>query len=487
MSDSEFVDIQGLHIPIRPGFISSVFFIVFDIFTLGLVDVVLSHLSCFLYYRHIVAGKPIRVSSVDIPGITTYLVGTFFSFINVLSLGIKFAFIALVFIINLNIKSEIVRDSTPVTRTAAYIFDPSSQRWDTPKIRSVQRNIVGVKQCYLQDGPLISYYPVAFDLNDGLVLTSDEQDGTPSSGDVKYFINSTTMICLSPTFVINPVKPNVQVEGCSSFEAASCTEEKTVAVSSRLIDELRSFDPLTITIEEGIGSLKFKLVVYPEEAVQKTWPEYANPRLRCLHTNYGVQGDLSTRRSCILTSRNDSRTLVEQWTHNRNPDSSNGTFTRRFAGPVFAGPYDIADKMVASILRNLDLGNWLSLSSVLVSDAAIFEGRDGLHSFERLDGRRVVSVVQTEAVVLAAIALVAVLVGHLVVKQTIARDDRPRFNTINGMSSIVREESMPTGGSYVQGRGTVVGWTSRGANVVHFGPLRSVSESVAREKNNVII
>ena len=132
---------------VQPGVISAILFIFLDIFTVGVLDIVLARVVCLVYYRRIQEGTPISVKSADIPGLSNYLLGKWLSWINLFAIFTKLALLGVVLAANISIGSKEATTDFQ-TRDATFVLAPSDEHIDQGLVYTVRRRFESSKSCF---------------------------------------------------------------------------------------------------------------------------------------------------------------------------------------------------------------------------------------------------------------------------------------------------------------------------------------------------
>lgn len=467
---------------VEPGVVSAIYFIIFDLFMLAIVDIVLIHVVSWMYHKRIHKGIPLEIRSAEIPGVATSLVGRFLSPPNLFAYSIKIALLACILIVDINIESESTRDQTRLDLTGTFEFNPSDDEWNTQTRRVVERRWAAIRRCNIinQDKTNITFYSIAFNLlGENKSIPNEVKDLSAPT----IPINDSSVTCLARDKVdTNATRVLASVVGCSQLEPTTCLNETVIERQATL--SLVSSDELTVILPEGSRNISFSLHKFNEEAAA-IWPEYESPTLTCMRTGFGFRANLTTRRiveTCLVISVvNNSRTLIERWEYNRKEEK----LSRRFPGPIFDSIIDIGLYQRATILTTIvsEL-NWVSFSGQVIADGVIYKRID--FKVFRLSEPKKYTTVPVYTTVLTILLMIAAGAARLAVAFSIGSDLRPRLNTINGLSSVAREENEPTGRSMQTGQGMVIGLTNRHGRSVHFGPLTSRDKGVARERGVTI-
>lgn len=471
-----------IHFYVGPGVVSAIYFIIFDLFLLAIIDVVLIHVVSYLYYRRIHKGIPLEVRSAEIPGVATSLVGRFSSPPNLFAYFIKIGLLACILIVDSNINTEFGRSKSSASLSSTFVYNPSEEAWSLKSSkRIVERRWEAIRRCHIinEQKSNITFFNIAFNLNDGIVLESEV-----ASLNSKYIgINDTTIQCLAHEKVsTDSSRILVQVIGCSQLEKTDCLNETSITRNGSSL-KLNANNQISIHHEEGSSNATFSLQQYRKES-NAIFPAYNDPNITCMRTGFGTT--IESRQIfeiCLVTSfLTNGSTLVERWSLDR----ETGTLTRKFPGPIFKGTIEIGLYQHGISLQNVisDL-NWVSFSGQLIADGCIYKAEP--FNIVKLGETVRTTTVPIFTVVLTIFLVVAALIARIIVASTISKnDERPRLNTVNGLSSIGREENEPTGRSMETGRGMVIGLTRRDGRSVHFGPLRSRDTGVVRERGGFV-
>lgn len=474
-----------IQLDVRPGIVGAVFFIIFDVLILAILDVILAHVVCAIYYRQIQYGSPIDVKSADIPGITTYLLGKLFTITNIFALGLKIGFIVIVFFVNVDINNGRATSFFPETRTSTFHFNASDAEWASSINRTVERRFEKSRRCFNITGEQneqIKYFRLAFNLTSGSPAVTNETQGDHGS----IPIDEASIFCLNGS-VKNP-QPLVNVLGCSPFLTDRCRNGTIIELQADTTTTDLEFIVRFPDFPIPGTTMDYKILSFQDSGLKEAFPVYTDPKLYCTDICNGVEerqccaprtiGPCNPpKRPCVLRASINGNTLVERWNMIEQKGAIR-TLQREFPGPVFEGNVDFGIAQLAHTLFDFSKSmDWRLFSGTLIANALIY--RADLLQFERLE-TRVVTTMPIYAIALGASALAIAVIAQIIVHFTIGKDDRPRFNSIDGLSSIVREENSPSGSSYKTGATAVVGLSTRGISDVHFGPLQHRTESVAR-------
>lgn len=467
---------RSLELDVQPGVISALLFIFLDIFTVGILDIVLARLVCLAYYRNINEGKPVSVKSADIPGLSNYLLGHSLSLINMVALGTKLALLGVVLAANMSIKSDGTRTAFEY-RDATFTFEPTD-KYSTEK-NMVRRRLESSKTCFEEKDDVLTYYSLRFNLQGDKKLEGNDFTDDPDKVE-SYDVDDSTIICMSPTNVGNP-SALAKVVGCTRMPAGECL----TVVSREQKKDARGIPKSTD--EPFDGEISHMYLDYDKDRVKELWKEYENPVLTCLTTEIGISAlnsKASTYSHCLMVSVNNSgkQTYVERWILGPGPkpdEVPEGTFILEYPGIIFENNVSIGRKAAAKYLElPFPFTDYRTLSGDLVAQGSQYKF-DATRVHRRIKVDNPVTVIGYWAVGMVAGSIIIVLIGYIVTVVLLRNDSRPRFNTINGLSSIVREEHDPSGRSNFVGESAVLGLRFTNADSLHFGPLTSKDEGTA--------
>lgn len=467
---------------VEPGVVSAIYFIIFDLFMLAIVDIVLIHIVSWMYHKRINKGIPLEIRSAEIPGVATSLVGRFFSPPNLFAYSIKVALLACILIVDSNIESDFTRDETRLDLTGTFEFNPSDDQWDSKTRRVVERRWEAIRRCNIinKDKTNITFYSLGFNL---LGPNSSIVNEVSPLHFPTIPINDSSVTCLAKDKVdTNATRVLASVIGCSQLEPTSCINETVIERDAKL--SLLTVEEHIVTLPEGTNSISFSLHEFNEEAAN-IFTGYDNPELTCLRTWIGLRVNSSTSRiieTCLVISVvENNHTLIERWEFSRRE----GKLKRRFPGPIFEGIINVGRYQRANILTTIaNELNWVTFSGQVLADGVIYKPID--FKVLRLSESKQYTTVPVYTTVLTILLMIAAGAARLAVAFSIGSDLRPRLNTINGLSSVAREENEPTGRSMQAGQGMVIGLTRRDGRSVHFGPLTSRDRGVARDRGVII-
>lgn len=485
-----FVDIEDgkFRLPVSTGLISALVFVLLDLVFLTTLDLLLSRLLCTLYYRDIDIGRPIRVRSTNVLGVTNFQIGRYFQLPNILALITKLFCLGCVLVLDLSISSEVRYSDHLVSSNSIFTFNASKSDYSYSSgsylHRKVEDQFEAVRSCYSVKGEAITYYAVAFNSTD---------DGTKSIGDDNKETRASTHFdsfrCLSPRNLRNKSDAIsiAKVIGCSkAFGNESCS----TAVYHRFTRVLPNEGANNISLRsspENFINITYLEWSYGENDSRLIFPEYKDnrPHITCLQTSVGTEEVSKKFSTCLLTVELDNGFLVEKWNLNRTPNSQYtdlGEFSRRFAGPIFHTKMSVGFETMMFMTSQFEVDtNWLTFSSNLIGTASVPQKINYRFNFRENTGT--VATLPVVYVTLAATLSCIVLVAWFVSLCTIAKDRRPVLNSLDGLSAIIQMglEKNSRGGQLRPY--STLGVSLRNGKP-HFGPLYDGEENLPREKIN---
>lgn len=465
------------------GFISAFYFVFLDLVLITLLDSVLSRLLSFYYYRKIYSGRPMRIQATNtILGLANSFLKPWHSLPNMIALLIKVIFVGSVFFLDLNIDAKKIMVFEKQRYFGAYSanIDVFTGEEDSLGLKPFRF----IMDCKEMDGDNGTYYQVAFNFtpNVGDVDTPNVED-VDSAIDLIPIYNESTTICLSPKFVKQP-KESLVVLGCSELGRVNGTPCEYEARLSKNATALSFFN-----LSEGTASIiefsaktknyySYSRFEFNRSVVISIFPEYVDAEvveITCLRTLMGLP-DLVFTTQCHLFVFRNGETLIELWTYNE--DSRN--IARKFAGPIFKGKVTFLFKQKERIIWQsfvASSSNWQSLSDIIVFEISVFD--DSQQTIEILTKEVIVSQIPSFSVGIVIAMVVICISSFVITSLTVDRtDNRPHLNTINGLSSIAREERDPSGASTTKGTTMVLGLILQNDGTVRLRPLERFEDAV---------
>lgn len=436
-----------LELNVQPGIVAAGIFVFFELITLSLLDASLSRIAVSQYYRRIYRGEPIRIESADVLGVTTNLVGSRLDAVNVVIFLVKLCVVIIVF----NINGEIEIIPAKSNTMYSFAFNTTTPRFGTDP--TLTRKWSEVRRCSTKNQDEITYYRLGFNLQNGTEAPENPEIFPKFAS--AFNISDATVRCLSPSFV-REHQHLVKISGCSTLGTYNCNHDAPF-IRNYNYSERGRIKSRTYGSVRSVTSVLKKILVYVTEydtaKLTEIWPEYSNITLICLKSLLEHSERTSARYNpCLLTSNDGSTTTVEQWILHDHDNSL--SFTRYYPGPVFEGNIVLYREQLLPVLLNLvSKMNWEALSALVVSHSLKFERKP--YSFTSTRGRGV-TVISSFSIYCAAATVFLTVTTSIIVRFTIGRDRRPQFNTINGLSSILREELERNGKCFETGRGVTL-------------------------------
>lgn len=457
----------------QPGITSAIYFILFDLVLLAILDVVLARIVCYLYYRRITAGEAVVVKSADVPALTTFLIGERATFPNILAIFVKIAVLAIILVVDLNIDSGVVTPEKSFQRSAIFSFDPSEERWTQPVTKNVVQRWERVRRCRESDRARgnITYYSISFDLLDDPIVPGG---GYP---DDLWIVDDSTIVCMKEGNVdLDSVMVNARISGCSQhFGNTLCSNQTRVYKYYDLDAFLRGLNYSFYKVVVGRDELAYQYWNLNSAQVESLFSEYYRPNLTCFKTRIGPSTNFQNYFGCFLVEHKDGMTLVELWRYSRRINA----LWRDFPGPLFEGDINIGQHAIRRSLETFwQVQDWESLSGTIVADSSHYVEFSTPVKATYFENSYTVTKISPYAIALAAVLVLLAIILRVVVAFTIQKDKRPQINSIDGLSSIAREESEPTGFSFITGHGTKIGLCHRDGHRIHFGTLKQREKCV---------
>lgn len=472
---------------VSPGVLSALLFIIMDILVIGLLDVVLTRIVCIVYFRKVNNGQPIVVKSADIPGLTHFLIGSPWSLVNMAAVLCKMALLGVIFYGNLDIGDSILK---PVNdnRDATFDIRPNDTILSDPgKDYAVRRRFDRSKFCMIryQGNASLDYYPIRFNLVGDKKLEEDVVFDVSESNPVRYDINDDTIECMSPNMTDNEIKL-LRVVGCTRLDDEDPSRCKSVV--SQNISRRGDYNAIDIQPRLG-GKLVSEIYKYSEDDINEIFKDYPSftKRFTCLATNIDDGVKPVEYVHCLLVAFNETtpsapQTIVERWVVEQ--FNSERNFVLPYRGIIFDDIFDFSEAAAANYLENLYIeSDYESMSGDLIAMSSIYrsfpaDNKTFVRFKQKNDSEQAFATISQWVVWLLAACIVIILVAFVVTTILLRFDKRPRFNTINGLSSIVREEYVPSGQSYNDdGNKVILGLRFTKDDKMHFGPIEDYGQA----------
>lgn len=423
---------------LQPGVLSAIAFVTLEAIAIGLIDYATGRVLSWYYYRLLAKGQRIALQEANIPGVTRFQIGRRFAIHNVFATLSKIVVLALIFYINLSITSRTIRTEISPVQMATFVMSPSDTSWVHNYSYSVFREYDDSRQCYVKNGDNITFYPIVFNLTDGIVLENDVQ---PFDGNVTYNVNRSTIICASPEHVLG-ARPTAKVIGCSREIVGGCQNSSSISYAV----PLSSSTGIAWKSNGGIlykrGDLIFNETIFDLNDVRTWIPDFPenNVSFRCLSYYVGaIVSELLRYTDCLYVYRPGYETRVEKWRYRKNHRDDNFSFLLNMPGPVFEGDVPIERSTSVTVLQivnsdKFSRDDYFSLASDIVAVSGQFVGATKVY----LPEENTVSSMPFVAIAFSFAIFTSAIFASVLVIIAMLRDSRPRLNTIFGLSTVMR-------------------------------------------------
>lgn len=468
-----------LMLAVRPGFILAILFVLFNHVTLRVIDSVLSRVVSLAYYRRVYTGRPVVVASADIIPFTSYLLENALQPINMYALSVKLSFIVAITMMTQRINSGVTKRYDQMTVMSTLQFDPSSDTIEKHELNARRWTTAG--ECRQQNESGIFYYSIVFNLSKILKNTTLSPGNNKDLPSLDY----STLLCLSPPYVEPVREPIMKVLRCSKKTKASDCNSRN-EVSKQLTSTTSSTEKTARLHREGSEVRTVRLKEYNDAIIEKIWNDYPNPTLTCTDLYYGTDREdpdmKHTNTECLLVCKTDVETIVEMW-HGK-IDSSEENYevnlTRYYPGAVFNGSVNLGVMVKAIVLTEArqDM-NWDALSwTIFVNSLSHKSYLTTVAVWKEDEKLQMQTMIPRSSLITGGVLLLTTFLSVLGLHFVMKGDRRPRFNTINGLSSIMREEKVSTENSMAQAQLAIVGFRELSPGHLHFGVLKHFADFV---------
>lgn len=444
-----------LTLPIETGLLSAYYFLLFDLILLTLLDNTLSLILSHFHYHRIRNGLSLELRSCDIPGLSTFMLGSCFSLPNIIALLVKTSALVLILIMDLNIFADM---SQPVHLMSTFSFNMSDLAFPRDRAIVVERRWDAVRRCNTPEYRYqeATFFHVAFNLSaDHRHLVNEIQP----PGSPYVAIDDRSVVCLSPKFVKSP-QPSAKVVGCSSLGRRSPKCEMNAPVR-RTVGTHPDMQVYNITMDGLPTVYTYGLHIFPQHMLTDVFPEYLmNPlpianntksndtssvrseaKMTCLSTLQVINDTAIIPFTwCLVTVVQNGTTLIERWNMDRNLT----VVSRVKPGPVFRGEMDIGVypkvRILLSAFREVE---FITMASYVVASSAAY--RLNASTQHLVIGRHTRSKIPNFAAVIAALLVIFILISRLVAYIIIERrTNTPLLNTVHGLSTALYGLSLPS-------------------------------------------
>lgn len=401
----------GLEIGVTTGF----FFVLLEIVLIGLFDMALSRIVYLIYDKEINRGKSITVKSVDIPGVTHYLIDKQHAAINVLATTAKLSLFVIVFFSILGIDSQ-----GSLVDTEGYLrFNPCM---DT-SLGDAIKTQYGEYQRVCEDRSDHNYEITFFQMRIGT--------------------NGSKTICMDwKTVQVKDSKEIVKVLGCTSHVGhADCNIFKTFPAKRANLTVVRESEEFPGDKYPNAPQRLF--VDYLSTDVENTWSEHDKPRLVCLRSFRSTV----KREFCLLTFKEEGNTILQLWQWFGSVTEGKDELQLIFPGAVFNTSKHFNRNLLAILLYDaFDLRlhfDYASLSRRLVEISSEY-----VHDPEAIRPRPCFSESSSTTISVTSVALILGSFTFTIILLVISfimskMRSTSRFNTTDGLSCIIEENGMP--------------------------------------------
>lgn len=422
---------------VQPGVLSAIAFVTLEAIAIGLIDYATGRALSWYYYRLLEKGEKITLQEANIPGLTRYQIGKRFAFHNIFATIIKIVALGIIFYINLSITSRTIRETTLPVSMSTFVMSPSDARWDRGRNMSVIREYDESRACVEIDEDNLTFYPIVFNLSDGVKLDDDSKPLGPN--DSPYEINRSSIVCANSQNVMNP-SPLARVSGCAPKTSDGCKNSTWIRVPIK-------YNSTVPWLSNGGAWYKqneryFNLTEFDPDDVQKWFPQFPsrNTLFVCLSYFVGSQQENQLRYTdCLLVYRPGEETWVQKWRYRRFDDINEVGFVLLEPGPIFVGDFAFERTISVGLLMMVDedvfgRDDYLKISSNLVALSSEFIGSTQVY----FPNEKTVSSLPVVAIGLAFVIFTFAVFSAILVIVALLHDSRPRFNTIFGLSTVMK-------------------------------------------------
>lgn len=423
---------------LQPGVLSAIAFVTLEAIAIGLIDYATGRVLSWYYYRMLAKGQKITLQEANVPGVTRYQIGRRFAIHNIFATLVKIVVLAIIFYINLSITSRTIRRETYPIEMSTFVMSSSDDAWDRDRNYTVRREYDESRSCYERNDDEITFFPIVFNLTNNVVLENDDQHPNQNSSQY-YFVNVSTIICANPQNMIDP-KPLAKIVGCSRKVSGGCRNSTDVVVPTNSTDNVLWISNGDSKISSG--ERFYNVTIFDPDDVQKWFPEYTKNEtsFNCLSYYVGsIQDEQRRNTECLLVYRPGKQTMVEKWRLYYDSSLDDLIFFLHQPGPVFEGDISFGEGVLFSVLRIVDSDrfsrdDYVKLGANLVALSSEFVGRTKVY----LPEEKTVSSMPVVAIGFAFAIFTGAIFASVLVIIAVMRDSRPRFNTIYGLSSVMR-------------------------------------------------
>lgn len=419
---------------LAPGHLTAILFIVFDLIMLTVADAVLSQIVCLRYYKRIYDGKAMEVSSINLPFLTSFLLGKYTDPINIFAMAVKLFLVIIAFLVNADTTVSPVRMFT----TSTWVFDPGHKHGSLAGI--VSRRWSTTAKCRIFSGDHIVFQKQVFNLENGTVLTQEQAEAL--RGDDLVQIDDYTMECLQPGLKIRredgseqQIEPLATVVGCSLVRSAGCLDSEMEVRSFNLLSYPNLESMRKAVLQRSTFNASMEVMIPKRELLEPLWPEYSNTTMECIRMRVGIRDDQKIVTVCMLVALINKNTLFEIWEYT----SETQSLSRRYPGCVFHGTLIVSEQVKGWLLSQLHQTpslNWRELGLEIVNRALLYRAEN--NSFLSTAKGKTMTTIDATYFGIACCALFLIILSFAVVSFVFRHDHRARFNTMDGMLTVLQ-------------------------------------------------
>lgn len=470
MSGSNFL-IKNAVLDIRPGLMSALYFLLFDMVLITIIDLIMSRAMFDHYYKRAIRGQPIKLKSVDIPGVTTFLIGNFFSTANLTATITKIIVLAAIFTVDVELDSFI--KPKQIQRSAYLKLNASDEYWENQDFDLVylHRDPQYCRE-YNSSANTITYYSVALDLEGNETSEAILSPEPSPSVERECFVNQSTTQCLMPGQVAEEdVLLNARVIGCSEIESDDCVNRGYVSMTLQKLKLNKTYRKKAKVVfirphvhrQRLLRWLNFThledLSIYVDMTFPHPWSEYKNATVVCANLVVGLNQERSkSQYQCLLLAnyvyQGRRGTIFEHWKLSQSPwafffdqNDPGGEkklkMIRVHPGAVFEGNVEMGDFQKMSLLYQLQTrksqSDWFALSNMIVEIAAAYTRKD--LNIAVLDTGHQQSVVPIYAIIIIAAIFFATAISFIVVSFKLGMFCSPTLANISDLEVIAVEQT----------------------------------------------
>lgn len=457
---------ENWKIQVQPGLVSLVYSILFGLILLTTLDTTLASLMSYVYYKRISKAIPLTLKSSDIPGVTSFLLGNNFSFVNIIAVILKVAACIGIIIVEGMLDSEITINQSTVNRTALSVFNGSDTFWFNSNRFKWSILWMQHQRCRIVHpiNQTILYYSVAFNFQNENAFNQSQQNHLPFDNRTTQYVNYSTTICLSPDHVNSQnVTEITRVIGCANLtKNVFCDQlDSSSIIEVRITNGEKGFALLSNFSGPGLH-LNYNYGYSDNVPAMSTYTNNLGfsvnrSRLVCIQRPFGVLNTSNVHSKCIFSAhvhhvKFGDLTLLEHWIRHEDtlqgdfPKNYYATFSKPYFGPLFKSHISFGQYQEILLLHQLwstrQGVNWKTLSSYFVGNMAIPLSQ--LNNIIIFHPHETKSIIPFVAVIVAIILIIFVIILTMIVFCVLRHGDVPRLNSVTGLSFLTRQQNTPS-------------------------------------------